>query len=50
MTNLTDGMINVQDINSPIQIGTGDAVDSTKIGDKRLRILQADGEIKDLVL
>jgi hypothetical protein len=50
MTNSMDGMINVHDIDSPIQIGTGDAVKSTKIGDKRLRILQADGEIKDLVL
>jgi gag-polypeptide of LTR copia-type len=50
MTNTMDGMINVSNSKSPIQIGTGDAVESTRIGDKRLRILQADGEIKDVVL
>ena len=50
MTNNLDGMINIRDNKSPIQIGTGEAVESTQIGDKRLRIVQSDGEINNIIL
>jgi hypothetical protein len=50
MTCSLEGMKNVRSKKSPIQVGMGDAVDCTKIGDKRVQIVQEDGAVMDIVL
>jgi hypothetical protein len=45
-----NAMKNIRKINSPIQVGTGDAVECTKVRDKSVRIVQEDGAVKDIVL
>jgi hypothetical protein len=45
-----EGMSNLCDINSPVQIGTGEAVKCNKLGDKRIRLVQEDGSMKDITL
>jgi hypothetical protein len=50
MTCSLEGMKNIRKINSPIQVGTGDAVECTKVGDKSVCIVQEDGAVKDIVL
>jgi hypothetical protein len=50
MTCSMDGMINVREVNSPVQVGTGQAIPCTKMGDKKVRVVQEDGAMKDIVL
>jgi hypothetical protein len=50
MTCSLDGMHNLRTINSPIQIGTGETITCTQVGDKRVKILQQDGSLKDIEL
>jgi gag-polypeptide of LTR copia-type len=50
MTCSMEGMFNVRDINSPVQVGTGQSVPCGKIGDKRVRIIQEDGTMNDMIL
>jgi hypothetical protein len=50
MTCWMDGMINVREVNSPVQVGTGQAIPCTKMGDKQVRVVQENGAMKDIVL
>jgi hypothetical protein len=50
MTCSLDRMVNVREIDLPVQVGTGEAIECTKIGDKRLCAIQEDGTIRDVVL
>lgn len=50
MTCSLDGMTNLRDIDSPVQVGTGQAIQCTKIGDKRVCAIQSDGSMNDVVL
>jgi hypothetical protein len=50
MTCLIDGMHNLRTINLAIQIGTGETITCTQVGDKHVKILQQDGSSKDIEL
>jgi hypothetical protein len=45
-----EGMIDVKIINSPVRIGNGKAVTATKIGKRRITIIQKDRSTQDAVL
>jgi hypothetical protein len=50
MTCSLDGMHNLRTINSPIQIGTGETITCTQVGDKWVKVFQQDGSSKDIEL
>jgi hypothetical protein len=50
MGNCDEGMFEVQVISSPIKIGNGKVLTATKIGKKRLTVVQEDGTTTDIVL
>jgi transposase InsO family protein len=50
MGNCDAGMFDVEIISSPIKIGDGKVLTATKIGKKRLTVMQADGKATDIVL
>jgi hypothetical protein len=50
LTNSDDGMFDVQVIKSPVKIGSGKTMNATKIGKKRLTVMQKDGSTQDVVL
>jgi hypothetical protein len=50
MGNCDAGMFNVEMISSPIKIGDGKVLTATKIGKKRLTVVQADGTTTDVIL
>ena len=50
MTNSLDGMFNIRQISSNVQVGTGRTVTCTQIGDKRVTIRQQDGTSTFVVL
>jgi hypothetical protein len=50
MTCSLDGMVNIRDINSPVQVGSGESLECMKIGDKRLCAVQSDGTMSDVIL
>ena len=45
-----EGMIDVEQINSPVRIGNGKALTATKIGKRQITIIQKDGSTQDAVL
>jgi hypothetical protein len=50
MTCSMEGMYNVKDVDAPEQVGSGQSIPCTKIGDKHVRVIQEDGRMNDLVL
>ena len=50
MTCSLDGMHNLRETYSQVQIGTGETIDCNKIGDKHVTILQLDGSTHDIEL
>ena len=50
MTCSLDGMHNLRTISSPIQIGTGDTIECTQIGDKLVKVIQQDGSTRNIEL
>jgi hypothetical protein len=50
MTNSDEGMYNCRDIKSPIKIGDGRTLYATKIGMKKLVVIQKDGSTLDIIL
>jgi hypothetical protein len=50
MTCSLDGMVNIRDINSPVQVGSGESLECMKIGDKHLCAVQSDGTMSDVIL
>ncbi len=45
-----EGMTDVELINSPVRIGNGKALTATKIGKRRITIIQKDGSSQDAIL
>jgi hypothetical protein len=45
-----EGMTDVEIINSPVRIGNGKALTATKIGKRRITVIQKDGSSQDAVL
>jgi hypothetical protein len=45
-----EGMTDVELINSPVRIGNGKALTATKIGKRRITIIQKDGSSQDMIL
>jgi hypothetical protein len=50
MTCSLDGMTNIRDINSLVQVGSGESLKCMKVGDKHLCAIQSDGMMSDVVL
>jgi hypothetical protein len=50
MTNNDDGMFDCKKINSTIRVGDGKSIKATKIGKKRVAVIQKDGTLHPLVL
>jgi hypothetical protein len=50
MTDSNEGMYNCRDIKSPIKIGDGRTLYATKIGTKKLVVIQKDGSTLDITL
>jgi hypothetical protein len=42
--------MNIWDIKSPVQVGSGESLECMKIGDKRLCAVQSDGTMSDVIL
>jgi hypothetical protein len=50
MTNSLDGMFNLKSVTLAVQVGTGNTISCTQIGDKRVMIRQKDGRCTFVVL
>jgi hypothetical protein len=50
LTNSDEGMYDVQMIKSPVKIGSGKSMTATKIGKKRMTVIQKDGSTQDIIL